>query len=139
MDRREELLRQRDEEGDEGGLNADEDEELADLTARALRCGVVEGLVWDCLQLFTLDGARQAGRWCLPLALLSPLPGPAPTCSSCCRCAAGLLQFGYLEDTGALADEDDDDEASTSDDDVAALYLEDEDEEASEEEGSEVR
>lgn len=35
MDRREALLRQRDEEGEEGGLNTDEDEELADLTERA--------------------------------------------------------------------------------------------------------
>ena len=35
MERRDALLRLRDDEGDEGGLNADEDEELADLTARA--------------------------------------------------------------------------------------------------------
>lgn len=90
-------------------------------------------------------------RWmlCLPTCVPplqlprkdAPRPQPALRAAQpalCCRCAAGLLQFGYLEDTGALSD-DDDDEASTSDEDVAALFLEDEDEEASEEEGSEVR
>ncbi len=48
MDRREALLRQRDEDGEESGLNADEDEELADLTARAPRC-------WSGLQCM-MDG-----------------------------------------------------------------------------------
>lgn len=99
MDRREELLRQRDEEGDEGGLNADEDEELADLTARAPRCAVARG--WPgtaCSCSLWMREGRHAGS-VLPSARLAPLPAPAQPAppaaaapQACCNLGTSRIQ-----------------------------------------------
>ena len=64
------------------------------------------------------------------LRALTAVPRPLPPRPAVLCPAAGLLKFGYLEDTGELEEEEEEEEVSTSEDEeVAALYGSEEEEE----------
>jgi hypothetical protein len=159
LGRREELLRIKDEGIDTlGGLNTDEDEELVTLTDRelcrcwvsALPCLAMCCVAWhgtaawmllpaspDALLAFTSSSARcqflnnlHSGSFAL-LPCCALCSGCRPCVARCVPPAAGLLKFGYLEDTDNL-DELEAASDTESDSDLEEDEETDEDEEDSE-------